>query len=183
MLKEFIADYCRFSKKLETDLKWAHQVMKEQCNDELIVKLQTYDSYDQVDADADPIKLLYIIQRVCFKYQNDKIPIISSYYHSLQTLYSMKQKNRESMIDISNSFTDQIDVVATCKGSIIIKLLGAPKREQSSASKRAQHRPTSTDRPIMSTRKPTFKSTYPSLLKPIDTSIQALIKSISRLLS
>lgn len=64
-----------------------------------------------------------------------------------------------------------------------IKLLGAPKREQSIVPKRTQHRPPSTDHTISTARKPTFKSTYLPLLKPIETSIQALTKSISRLLS
>ena len=67
LLKESVQNWCRNTKTFEYDLKWAYYVLKGQCNDGLIVMLQTYDSYDQVDADADPIKLLNLIQRVCFK--------------------------------------------------------------------------------------------------------------------
>ena len=49
----------------------------------------------------DVIKMLDLIQRVCFNYQNDEMTVVSN-YRSLQTLYSMKQQKGEPMTDFSN---------------------------------------------------------------------------------
>ena len=118
MLKEIVATYFKSTNKLEADLHWAYSVLKGQCSDELIVKLHMCDNYQQVHEYTDPIKMLNLIQRMCFNYQNDEMPVVSN-YRSLQTLYSMKQQKGEWMTDFSNQFTNQLDVVAACNGSIV----------------------------------------------------------------
>ena len=118
ILKELVSHYDRSTHKLQTDLHWAYLVLKGQCTDELIVKLQTYDNYVRVNQDNDPIKMLNLIQRVCFNYQNDEMPVVSN-YRLLQTLYIMKQQKGEPMSDFSNRFTKQLEMVEACNGNIV----------------------------------------------------------------
>lgn len=61
ILKEDVSHYVKSKNKLVTDLKWAYTILKGQCTDELIVKLETYDTYVQVNEDRDVIELLILI--------------------------------------------------------------------------------------------------------------------------
>ena len=119
ILKEDVSHYVRSKHKLVTDLQWAYSILKGQCTDELIVKLETHDTYEKVNKDRNVIELLSLIQRVCFNYQNDEMAIVSC-LRSLQTLYGMKQQKNELMTDYSNRFTEQLEMVEACNGSIPI---------------------------------------------------------------
>ena len=119
IFKEDVSHYVKSKNKLATDLKWAYLILKRQCTDELIVKLETHETYAQVNQDRNVIALLHLIQRVCFKYQNDEMAIVSC-LRLVQMLYIMRQQKNEPMTDYSNQFSEQLEMVETCNGSILI---------------------------------------------------------------
>jgi len=49
ILKEDVSHYVKSKNKLVTDLKWAYSILKGQCTDDLIVKLETHDTYAKVN--------------------------------------------------------------------------------------------------------------------------------------
>ena len=97
-------------------VEWAYVIG--QYTKELIVKLETYDTYTQVNASNDVIAILNMIQQVCFNYQNDEMPIVSKFC-AFMLLFSMKQQRNESITDFSKRFTEQIKVMEACNGSLV----------------------------------------------------------------
>ena len=91
-------------------MEWAYATVIGQCTKELIVKLETYDIYAQVNASNDVITILDMIQQFCFNYQNDEMPIVSK-FRAFMLQFSMKQQRNESNTDLSNRFTEQIKVM------------------------------------------------------------------------
>ena len=62
VFKEHVCHYIKATYKLKEDMEWAYVVLIGQCTDELIVKLETYDSYERVNIDNDIIAMLNLIQ-------------------------------------------------------------------------------------------------------------------------
>ena len=117
-LKASMTELRTYNKALTDDLKWADQVLKGQCDEDLMTRMNTFDEYEALNLAADPIRRLALIQKVCFNYQNNEMPVVSI-FDSLQKLYNLKQRNGESMTDFYARFRDQRDVVDACNGSIV----------------------------------------------------------------
>ena len=106
------------TRTLDNDMKWADAVLEGQCDDDLMIKMETYPEYESIKADSDPIRRLDLIQKICFNYQNNEMPIISI-FDSMQKLYGLHQRAGESIAKFHIRFRDQRDVVAACNGSIV----------------------------------------------------------------
>jgi hypothetical protein len=117
-LKASMAELRTYNKALTDDIKWADQVLKGQCDEDLMTRMNTFDEYEELNLAADPIRRLALIQKVCFNYQNNEMPVVSI-FDSLQKLYNLKQRNGESMTDFHTRFRDQRDVVDACNGSLV----------------------------------------------------------------
>ena len=117
-LKASLAEFRAYNKSLTDDLKWADQILKGQCDEDLVTRMKTFDEYDIITHAANPIRRLALIQKVSFNYQNNEMPVISN-FDSMQKLYNLKQRTGESMTDFHGRFRDQRDVVDACNGSIV----------------------------------------------------------------
>ena len=118
MLQAEIKNYQTRTMKYEIDRKWAYTIIRGNCSDDMIVKLNTYENYKQIHSSLDPVKLLSLIQRICFNYQNQQMPVVSM-YDAILKLCSMRQRGDESMTDFHNRFTDNKDIVSACGSTLI----------------------------------------------------------------
>ena len=118
MLHAEVKDYQILKAAYVKDRKWAYDTIIGNCDDDMVTKLHTYDEYASIDKDLNPIKLLTLIQRICFNYQNEQMPVVSMYDATLK-LYSMRQKPDENMTDFHHRFNDNMEIVTACGGTLV----------------------------------------------------------------
>ena len=55
-LEASLSELRTYNKALRDDLKWADQVLKGQCDEDLMTRMNTFDKYESINIAADPIK-------------------------------------------------------------------------------------------------------------------------------
>mmetsp|Transcript_30123 Transcript_30123/g.29015 ORF Transcript_30123/g.29015 Transcript_30123/m.29015 type:complete len:102 (-) Transcript_30123:756-1061(-) len=58
LLKDEVQIICYHVNKLQDDMQWVHQTLNGECDDGLIVKLETSLEYNGIDTTSDTIKLM-----------------------------------------------------------------------------------------------------------------------------
>jgi len=73
-----MTNHIKSARLLQLDMEWAFACVQEQCSEDMITKLEEYDTYTQVNASNNLIAILDMIQQICWRnYQNDEMPIVS----------------------------------------------------------------------------------------------------------
>ena len=102
--------------KYEQDMKKLYSVVHGQCTDAMKRKIQTQSGYQTVSDTSDSIGLMKIIKKICYNYQAEQYPPLST-VRALVKAFTFKQTDMMSDIEWSEEFDNTITAAEACGAS------------------------------------------------------------------
>jgi hypothetical protein len=118
---EFKAEYDAFMKRkqfYEANTTKAYALLWEQCARSMQGKIEANEKFEST-IKGNPIELLKLIQQNCLNYQEHRYEM-SIILDSMKTLFNVKQKEHESLLDYTKRFKTARDVMKSHIGGPII---------------------------------------------------------------
>ncbi len=116
LLKEEIADYMKRKRKYKVNMIKAYGLILGQCTKAIKNKLEARKDWE-TGIRNNAINLLKALKEITHNYQDNRYPI-ESIYHTLKAVFTIKQKEDESLAEFTKRFNNVKDVMETKHGQL-----------------------------------------------------------------
>ena len=117
LLTEEVKIHIKKKSSLEENNRKLFSVVKGQCTDAMLARIEGHDNYASSKNDRDGLALLAIVKSISYAYQHKEyVPL--ALHKTMHRFYNFKQKKDQTVTQYKEAFTNNVDVIEA-QGSLI----------------------------------------------------------------